>query len=76
MIAWALHVGKSGRGKMAHAFDTESFRRPGNWRQTLCGKWAKTVELDKQPPDNAKRCRECARIDGDTGKFSKWGAGR
>jgi len=75
MIAWALFVGKSGRGKTVHAFDTESFRF-GYWRQALCAKWARTVELDKNPPDDARRCGECRKIEADTGKFSKWGAGR
>jgi hypothetical protein len=76
MIAWALYVGKSGRGKTAHAFDTESFRRPGNWRQAVCGKWARMAWLDLQPSADSQRCRDCHKIEADTGKFSKWGAGR
>jgi len=74
MIAWALHVGRSGRGRTAHAFDTAERKRSGV--RALCGKWAKHTELDMKPPDDAKCCKECWRINLDTGKFSKWGAGR
>jgi len=74
MIAWARYKGRSGRGSKFHAFDATT-KKPSGWYQSLCGKWAKDEILAKDE-QVGKKCRDCATVADDTGKFSKWGAGR